>query len=172
MIFATKVGYWAVVPESTWTMFYFNSVSLLVFHQNNACQRTFFCERSEKRFPLSSAREPDWSGVKKEKEKKRKKKSNKKKGGFDSFSSLPPPKLDTDIIQMWRILAVYGRSVDYLYARFVLQTRTPEKPIENFNVIESVGILINRFRIHFTRIKRRKGEGKRRGFVPVTGKNR
>lgn len=163
MISVTKVGYWAVVPESTWTMFYFNSVSLLVFHQNNACQRTFFCERSEKRFPLSSAREPDWSGVK-----KKKKKATKKKGGFDSFSS---PKLDTDIIQMWRILAVYRRSVDYLYARFVLQTRTPEKPIENFNVIESVGILINRFRIHFTRIKRRKGE-RGGGFVPVTGKNR
>ena len=170
MIFATKVGYWAVVPESTWTMFYFNSVSLLVFHQNNACQRTFFCERSEKRFPLSSAREPDWSGVKKEKEKK--KMQQKKKVALIRFPPPPPPKLDTDIIQMWRILAVYGRSVDYLYAQFVLQTRTPEKPIENFNVIESVGILINRFRIHFTRIKRRKGEGKRRGFVPVTGKNR
>lgn len=95
MIFATKVGYWAVVPESTWTMFYFNSVSLLVFHQNNACQRTFFCERSEKRFPLSSAREPDWSGVKKEKEKKRKKKSNKKKKvALIRFPPLPPPLLN------------------------------------------------------------------------------
>ena len=132
-----------MVPESTRTIFYFSDVSLAAYHQNNARQKKFLGP-IRKTFPLSVAREPDWSV---------------KKIGCDSLFSPSWTAISFKFEEYWQSV---GALVDYLYARFVLQNnvvngmRAHQKPIENFSVIEAWNF-DKSFRIHCVDPERKLG---------------
>ena len=153
IISLAKVGYWTVVPESTRAMFYFTGIYRCSRTIETMRVRKHFCDRSEKRFLYPWAREPDWS---------------MKKIGCDSLS--------LSFFANWTTISFkldeYWQSVGNtgwlsLCAACFAKPRvpnggrcTPEKPIENFSVIE--GGDFDKFRYELRELKRKENEKKSR----------